>query len=111
MNQGTLFENPLKWECVYRNPVIQKAATWRHWSGWIVQHCGHPTALYPWYIETPSGQPSGAGTFRHLADAKTEAERLFNLSQQKKKTKGTQCHERTERTARPTSRRSFRVRR
>ena len=28
---------------------------WVHRSGWKVRHCGHPTALWPWY-----GVPPGA---------------------------------------------------
>jgi hypothetical protein len=27
---------------------------WRHVaSGWIVEHCGHPTALWPWSARAP----------------------------------------------------------
>lgn len=26
-------------------------ALWAHTSGWHIQHCGHPTALYPYYME------------------------------------------------------------
>lgn len=26
-----------------------------HPSGWIVQHCGHPTALQPWACYSPDG--------------------------------------------------------
>ena len=25
-------------------------ALWMHISGWHIQHCGHPTALYPYYL-------------------------------------------------------------
>lgn len=27
-----------------------------HVSGWRVLHCGHPTALWPWYAESPDGK-------------------------------------------------------
>jgi hypothetical protein len=26
-----------------------------HPSGWVVQHCGHPTALHPWAVYSPDG--------------------------------------------------------
>lgn len=28
-----------------------------HPSGWKIQHCGHPTALWPYLIFDPSGKP------------------------------------------------------
>lgn len=50
-----------------------------HSSGWIVRHCGHPTALYPWYLISPEGISytgrSGAA-WTHQADAKLAAEDL-----------------------------------
>ena len=31
---------------------------WRHRAtGWTVRHCGHPTALYPYYGEPPPRDP------------------------------------------------------
>lgn len=30
---------------------------YRHTSGYEIQHCGHPTALFPYMICTPSGLP------------------------------------------------------
>lgn len=31
---------------------------WRHVaSGWLVKHCGHPTALWPYYGQHPDGRP------------------------------------------------------
>lgn len=32
-----------------------KALVWIHSTGCYVQHCGHPTALYPYYAFLPSG--------------------------------------------------------
>lgn len=40
--------------------------------GLVVVHCGHPTALRPYYIE---GMLGSLGTFRHLADAQQAAVR------------------------------------
>lgn len=31
------------------------AITWEHDSGCKVFHCGHPTALWPYYCELPDG--------------------------------------------------------
>jgi hypothetical protein len=58
---------------------------WGRWrfepNDWLVRHCGHPTALFPYYIQTTEGQmivaPNGRG-FTHLALAQAEVERLFN---------------------------------
>ena len=33
------------------------AGVWRHESGWQVHHCGHPTALWPYYGVPPGGGP------------------------------------------------------
>lgn len=30
-----------------------KGRTYRHPSGWLVQHCGHPTARWPYYLVNP----------------------------------------------------------
>lgn len=30
-------------------------AVWKHAAGWCLQHCGHPTALYPWLLISPAG--------------------------------------------------------
>lgn len=50
---------------------------WIHTSGWKVQHCGHPTANWPYYLESPEGlwriAKNGRG-FRHLIDAKGAVE-------------------------------------
>lgn len=28
-------------------------AVWKHRDGWVLQHCGHPTALWPWALYPP----------------------------------------------------------
>lgn len=30
---------------------------WLHASGWLVLHCGHPTALWPYYALPPGVSP------------------------------------------------------
>jgi len=46
-------------------------------SGWTVEHCGHPTANYPYLIYTPAGErilaPNGRA-WRNLALAKQYTE-------------------------------------
>lgn len=59
--------------------------TWRHTSGWEVRHCGHPTALWPYYGQHPDGRPiliyhgyadtAGGYAFQYLADAQEAVER------------------------------------
>jgi len=45
-------------------------------TGWYVKHCGHPTANFPYYVETPGGAPfdrygrGGVSCYRTLAEAK-----------------------------------------
>lgn len=29
---------------------------WGHNEGWRLEHCNHPTALYPWSLYAPDGQ-------------------------------------------------------
>ena len=49
-------------------------------SGWWVLHCGHPTALYPYYAETPEGKmilhPQTKRGFTLLVDAQAHVESL-----------------------------------
>ena len=49
-------------------------------TGWFIQHCGHPTANYPYLIYDPSGKrfldPQTKRAFRHLRVAK---DHLINL--------------------------------
>lgn len=64
-------------------PILRgKAATQRHdASGWTVEHCGHPTALWPYLLrhderpETIVVAPNGYG-FRRVHDAQLAAEQL-----------------------------------
>jgi hypothetical protein len=52
--------------------------TWRHRSGWLVRHCGHPTALWPYYLIAPDGtelvEVDGHRTWSTLAQAKKAVE-------------------------------------
>src|SRR5215469_2795866 len=32
------------------------AARFEHRDGWRLQHCGHPTANYPWLLTDPTGR-------------------------------------------------------
>lgn len=66
----------MKWERYGVRPGVRYELTG---TGWWVIHCGHPTALWPYYVESPAGEmilaPSGRG-FQFLKDAKATAERL-----------------------------------
>lgn len=48
-----------------------------HDAGYDLQHCGHPTAIWPWQLIGPDGQlrlaPNGRA-FRDLADVRTFVE-------------------------------------
>lgn len=49
---------------------------YRHCTGIEVQHCGHPTALRPWYAYLPDGARVIHGdfyAFRHLEDCRVAA--------------------------------------
>ncbi len=58
------------WERVDRAPG-KIGARFVHRDGWCVEHCGHPTALWPWALYGPDGYmvlaPNGRA-WRTLAD-------------------------------------------
>lgn len=65
-----------------------KARTWTtgceaaDQAGFIIIHCGHPTANYPYYMQTPPGSPYPMGiapnnmAFQYLADCQAAARLL-----------------------------------
>lgn len=63
----------------YGAPGVRNAA-WRHESGMAAEHCGHPTALFPWLVRALNGDAvvahNGRG-FRLLEDAQLAAEELL----------------------------------
>lgn len=54
-------------------------ARWRTEDGWVITHCGHPTANYPYILYRPDREPvlaaNGRG-FRRLRDAQDRYEEL-----------------------------------
>lgn len=44
------------WERVDPRPWRKTSALWRHRDGWRLEHCGHPTALYPWALYDAKGR-------------------------------------------------------
>jgi len=42
------------WTCTYKG--LGPHAVWLHRLGWTLEHCGHPTANYPWLLTDPDGQ-------------------------------------------------------
>lgn len=56
-------------------PGDKLRSMWRHESGILVRHCGHPTAIRPYYLIHPeSGLPLVAEKFRNLELAMIAAE-------------------------------------
>jgi hypothetical protein len=60
--------------------------------GYVIRHCGHPTALWPYYGTTPGGEtilaPNGRG-FGHLADAQAAMEKLADAEAARRKVAST----------------------
>lgn len=44
----------MSWERLSK-PGDKCSTHWRHDSGWEVQHCGHPTANWPYLLVDPEG--------------------------------------------------------
>lgn len=62
-----------------------KGKVWKHYSGWVVSHCGHPTANNPYTARGPKGEPlfnegeDFARCYRHLTACQEAVElRLHN---------------------------------
>jgi hypothetical protein len=58
-------KRPSDWQASHWR--LGRAVEWTHTSGAIVRHCGHPTALRPYWV---IGRP---GTHRLLKDAQAAA--------------------------------------
>ena len=76
-NTPTVDVAPPIWERI-ASPIGRLSTTYLHRpSGYVVRHCGHPTANFPYYIETPEGAniyaPNGRG-FQRLDLAKQHVE-------------------------------------
>jgi len=56
-------------------------AVWLHRAGWRVEHCGHPTAHFPYLVVSPDGtahkNPQTGRAFRHLKTAKAHLRELI----------------------------------
>jgi hypothetical protein len=46
---------PEPWRRVDDSPR-KTSATYRHPSGYVIEHCGHPTALWPYALYGPGGE-------------------------------------------------------
>ncbi len=49
------------WVRIDPRPWHKLSACWRHADGWLLQHCGHATALWPWALYDPAGRMHLAG--------------------------------------------------
>lgn len=63
----------LGWIRVDPHPWSKCAAEWRHTSGWVLRHCGHPTALWPWFAIDPAHPNACTMTHNGLGFADLEA--------------------------------------
>lgn len=45
----------LGWERMTPASWGKCAQRWEHTSGWTLEHCGHPTAHWPWLLYDPNG--------------------------------------------------------
>jgi hypothetical protein len=45
----------LGWRRVDPKPWNKLGARWLHRDGWILAHCGHQTAHFPWALYDPKG--------------------------------------------------------
>jgi len=43
------------WTCVAKGRHGKIGQRWLHVDGWRLEHCGHPTAHYPWAQFAPAG--------------------------------------------------------
>lgn len=75
---------------------------WRHSSGWIVRHCGHPTAHFPYYAIAPNGRmllTGGFGlgiAFPKLVQAQEAVERQVELERASHQDNDSEPTERTQ---------------
>lgn len=57
-----------EWRATAR--MLGRNREWTHASGVVVRHCGHPTAIRPYFVV---GQLNELGTFRLLTQAQAAA--------------------------------------
>lgn len=59
------------------------SALYEHDSGWIIVHCGHPTALRPYYAISPAGDEvfdDDGGGWRTVKAAKLALYKRHNIT-------------------------------
>jgi hypothetical protein len=44
------------WSRIDPRPWRKLNACWEHRAGWRLEHCGHPTANWPWALFAPGGE-------------------------------------------------------
>lgn len=56
------------WTRVDPRPWGKCSARWTHPKGWRLEHCGHPSALWPWALYNPAGELILTGAAGPLAN-------------------------------------------
>lgn len=56
------FMGGLGWSRVDPRPWTKLGARWEHRDGWVLQHCGHPTANWPWALYDATGRMHCTGS-------------------------------------------------
>lgn len=46
----------LGWIRIDPRPWTKLRAHWQHRDGWLLEHCGHPTATFQWALYDPMGR-------------------------------------------------------
>lgn len=68
------------WRRLDNGAAGKLGARYGHRDGWVIEHCGHPTALWPYALISPTGElltnPKNGRAFRTLMDAAQEVARL-----------------------------------
>ena len=55
----------LGWTRTDARPWTKLGARWRTANGWTLEHCGHPTANWPWDLHDPDGVRHRLGSAFH----------------------------------------------
>lgn len=62
---------PLAGGWIGRRDELGRIVEWTHphYQGTSIRHCGHPTALYPYYVLSTHPRLASSATYRNLSQA------------------------------------------